>query len=184
MPFKGIDWNKEFPTALEMGKSGKTLVEIGDHYGVTRQRIKQVFERFNVDPKTVGITVRAERKRKERDAAHYTKWGDREQDLYAEKRAKYLAKKANATRIGVEFTVPFSEILFPTHCPILGLELDYFAEGRQENSVSFDRLDTSKGYVTGNVVILSWRANRIKNDGTAEEHRQIADYLDKVKESL
>jgi hypothetical protein len=62
---------------------------------------------------------------------------------------------------------------------LLGIELDYFAERTQENSPSFDRVDSSKGYVKGNVIVCSWRANRIKNDGTAEEHRKIYEFLSK-----
>jgi hypothetical protein len=34
--------------------------------------------------------------------------------------------------------------------------------------------------VKGNVEVMSWRANRIKNNGTPEEHRKIANYLEKV----
>jgi hypothetical protein len=94
-------------------------------------------------------------------------------------REKYRLKKANANRSGKEFTIAFGELDFPTHCPILGIELDYFSEGRQENSPSFDRFDPSKGYVSGNVAVVSWRANRIKNDGTADEHQKIADWMSK-----
>jgi hypothetical protein len=25
--------------------------------------------------------------------------------------------------------------------------------------------------------VMSWRANRIKNDGTSQEHQQIADFM-------
>jgi hypothetical protein len=57
------------------------------------------------------------------------------------------------------------------------MELDYFSDSRTENSVTFDRIDPSKDYISGNVVIISWRANRIKNDGTAEEHQKIADFI-------
>jgi hypothetical protein len=64
-------------------------------------------------------------------------------------------------------------------CPVFGLELDWFAEARKENSPSFDRVDPKLGYIKGNVQIISARANRIKNDGTAEEHRLIAAYMDK-----
>ena len=177
MAFKGINWKEEFPKLLEMGQKGRTYEECARHYGVTRERIRQVFKKFGVDPETIGIRVRSKRSREQQARDYFLKWGDKAQDLYKEKRAKYRSKKSNATRLGIEFTIPFSAIEFPTHCPILGLELDYFAEGVQENSVSFDRLDTTKGYIEGNVVVVSWRANRIKNNGTEGEHRLIADYL-------
>jgi hypothetical protein len=100
-------------------------------------------------------------------------------DLDRTQRARFTRKKQNSKQTGWEWLVKFHEINWPTHCPILGLEIDYFTEIRKENSASFDRIDNSKGYVKGNVHIISWRANRIKNDGTAEEHRKIADYLEK-----
>lgn len=180
MTFTGIDWNEKLSEAVELGRSGKTFDEIGKHFGVSRQRIQQVFKQFNVDPQEIGCKVRSKRSRETEAARYWLKWGDTDQQLYAEKRQKYRAKKANSKRKGWEFSVPFSEITFPTHCPILGIELDYLTEGIQENSVSFDRIDTSKGYVSGNVVVVSWRANRIKNDGSWEEHQKIADFYKKM----
>lgn len=42
---------------------------------------------------------------------------------------------------------------------------------------SIDCIIPAKGYVPGNIAIISWRANRIKNNGTLEEHEQIAAWL-------
>jgi hypothetical protein len=110
------------------------------------------------------------------------KWGHypeeasvREQDAYQAFREKFRRKKASNYKH--EWTIDFGDLTFPTHCPVLGIQLDYFTHERQENSVSFDRIDPTKGYIKGNVVVMSWRANRIKNDGTAEEHQKIADFL-------
>lgn len=41
-----------------------------------------------------------------------------------------------------------------------------------------DRLAAGKGYVPGNVAIISMRANQIKNDATAEEHCRVAAWMD------
>ncbi len=41
-----------------------------------------------------------------------------------------------------------------------------------------DRKDNSRGYVHGNVVIMSLRANMLKNNGTAAEHRAIANWME------
>jgi hypothetical protein len=86
-------------------------------------------------------------------------------------------KKNNAKQNGIEFTILPSDIEWATHCPILGIELDWLSVRRKEDSPEFDRIDPAKGYVPGNVAILSKRANRIKNDGTAEEHRKIFEWL-------
>jgi hypothetical protein len=46
-----------------------------------------------------------------------------------------------------------------------------------DNSPSLNRIDNDKGYVKGNVEILSNRANRLINDGTLEEFRKIVAYI-------
>jgi len=102
-------------------------------------------------------------------------------DLYQECKQRFRRKKQNCKNLNVLFDVEFDDIEWPTHCPVLGIELDYYGMlgSRNPASVSFDRIDSSIGYIPGNVHIISWKANRIKNDGTAEEHRKIADYIDK-----
>lgn len=154
------------------------MTDIAKKYNVSRQRIKQVVAKYIPDWGTnYGRVVRTQLKLKQWES----KWGQKTNtDLYREQRYKFSRKKANATRVGYTWTVEFGEINWPTHCPILGIELDYFAESRQENSPSFDRLDNTKGYEPQNVLIVSWRANRIKNDGTALEHRKIAEFLEKT----
>lgn len=177
------NWKQEFPSILELGRSGKTMQEIADVYGCTREWIRQLYRRNGVDPRSVGIPLRSKLSREEKARLHFLKWGDTAQDLYDVKRAKWRGKKGNAAARGIPFTLTFSEISWPTHCPVLGMELDYMTEGRQENSVSFDRIDDTQGYLDGNVVICSWRANRLKNNGTADEHQKIADFYKKFLQS-
>jgi hypothetical protein len=148
---------------------------------ITKQRVKQICAKEGIDSKK----IRNERQNLEFETKMVAKWGKewnkesvRRSYLYQTMRAKFRSKKANATRLGIEFTINFGDIDFPTHCPILGIELDYFSEnGWSENSPSFDRLNSFLGYVKGNVAIISMRANRLKNNGTAEEHEKIAKFM-------
>jgi hypothetical protein len=64
----------------------------------------------------------------------------------------------------------------PTVCPVLGCPLRYdFTERpgsrRQAHpcAASLDRLDSRRGYVPGNVAVISWRANILKQDATLKE---------------
>ena len=83
----------------------------------------------------------------------------------------------SAARGQLEFTV--DDMFWPEYCPILGIRLVYGKKGRMvDASPSLDRVDPSKGYTLENTRVISNRANRIKNDGTAEEHRKIAAYMD------
>lgn len=176
-----IKWAEEIPKIRELGMKGSTMSDIAELYGVSRQRVKQIIDKFLPNwHDNCGQVV----KRREKADSFYLKHGDKQPtELYRTQKLKFSRKKANAKRIGWEWSIDFGDLHWPTHCPILGMELDYFAESAQENSPSFDQVDAGKGYVKGNVVIMSWRANRIKSNGMSHEHRAIADYLDKLAHS-
>ncbi len=63
----------------------------------------------------------------------------------------------------------------PTHCPVLGVPiLANVRAGPLDSSPSLDRKHPERGYVPGNVRIISNRANRIRSDATAAELSLIA----------
>ena len=175
-----VNWATELSAIKTMGLEGKRMPDIAKHYGVSRQRIKQVLLRYIPDwhERYGGVVIKQKKAIKWKE-----KWGLKvDTDLYREQRTKFNRKRANATRVGFTWTIKFGDLEWPRYCPILGLELDYFAESRKEESPSFDRINNNLGYEKDNVIIISWRANRIKNDGTSSEHRKIADFLDKIKD--
>lgn len=80
-----------------------------------------------------------------------------------------------------KFCLTQDDLDWPSHCPILGIELAYGSqEGATDNSASIDRIDSRFGYVRGNVQIICMRANRIKSDATAEELMKLALYMAKI----
>lgn len=90
--------------------------------------------------------------------------------------------RRRARDYGLDFDLTADDIVIPELCPVLGITLRLdMPEGRRgtacDDSPSIDRVDSAHGYVRGNVRIISWRANRIKNDGNAEEHERIAAYI-------
>lgn len=73
-------------------------------------------------------------------------------------------------------TIADYKALIVTHCPLLGVELSYSAytgNTTPSNYASLDKIDPSKGYVKGNVQIVSFRANTLKNSATLEELKMI-----------
>ncbi len=89
-----------------------------------------------------------------------------------------VARK-RAKESGPQFEIVADALLpLPTHCPVFGTRLRYGGKGFDPNAASIDRLDSTLGYVRGNVAIISRRANMIKNDGTAAEHRAIANWME------
>lgn len=88
-----------------------------------------------------------------------------------EYRAKFMVRtaKRRAKALGLDFNLEESDITFPEVCPILGLKL-VLNEGRPcAASASLDRIDSAKGYVKGNVWVISHKANAMKSNATAEE---------------
>lgn len=93
----------------------------------------------------------------------------------------YLSAKARAKQRGEEFSINIEDIIVPERCPILNIPLKYNRGIKRDDSYSLDRIDSNKGYIKGNIWVISLRANRIKNDSTPQELRLIAD---KVEEAM
>lgn len=89
--------------------------------------------------------------------------------------------RSRAKMRGIEFSITIEEIVIPERCPVFGTALvtgHGRGRGIRDESPSLDRVNNSKGYVSGNVAVISGRANKIKNEGSAEDHRKIADWID------
>lgn len=85
--------------------------------------------------------------------------------------------KRRAKRKGIEFSIIPDDLIIPSHCPIFGTKLVINTGKTGADSPSIDRIDSDKGYIPCNVVIISHRANTIKSSGTAKEHQLIVDWL-------
>jgi hypothetical protein len=88
--------------------------------------------------------------------------------------------KRRAKTSGILFSMSVDDLLpFPSHCPILGIELSYCVASKRAtgSSPSIDRIIPELGYVSGNVHIISNRANIIKNNASIEELVSIATYF-------
>lgn len=85
--------------------------------------------------------------------------------------------KTRAKLKGLAFDLTAEDIHIPKRCPILGIRLEVSSGTATDNSPELDRIDNRKGYVRGNVHVISRRANRIKNDATLAELEKIASYL-------
>lgn len=97
--------------------------------------------------------------------------------------ARYSMLKAAAQRARrkqLEFDLKLTDIEVPSHCPILGLPLHKNANVAGPNSPSLDRIDNNKGYVVGNVAVISKKANNIKSDATLEELEAVVAWLKRV----
>lgn len=78
--------------------------------------------------------------------------------------AKHRAKAA-----GLPFSISVQDIVIPELCPMLKIPLFQANGVLHDNSPSLDKLDATKGYVVGNVRVISYKANRAKNNLTLDE---------------
>lgn len=83
---------------------------------------------------------------------------------YIIRNSKYCAK-----RRGIHFDLKYTDFELPEYCPILGIKIEYEGDGNSPSHATLDRIDNSKGYIPGNVMIISRLANAMKNEATFEQ---------------
>ena len=87
---------------------------------------------------------------------------------YLKKRMYQLA--ATAKRKNLEFNLDEEDLVVPEFCPYLGVRLtQVVGNGVVWDNLSVDRIDSSKGYIKGNIQIISRKANSMKNMATEKE---------------
>lgn len=87
--------------------------------------------------------------------------------------------KNECEKCGIPFEISVDDLEFPSVCEVFGIELDYMKEnkGPADNSPSLDRIIPSKGYVKGNVKIISQKANRMKQNCSYDDAISVARYI-------
>ena len=97
----------------------------------------------------------------------------KKQRLYKSKNwKKYLLKtcQQRSKKANLECSITEEDINIPEFCPILGTKITFeLGKGMVKTNPSIDRIDNSKGYVPGNIQILSRLANYMKFNATKEE---------------
>ena len=97
--------------------------------------------------------------------------------------------KIRAKQKGVDFnlTSKYLKKIFPKNnkCPITGLNFQFGYKDKEKinknNSPSLDRIIPSKGYVEGNVMVISDLMNRMKQDSTYEDIEKLYNFYKKLK---
>lgn len=85
--------------------------------------------------------------------------------------------RARAKSFGLEFNLELSDIVIPEKCPIMGVPL-YAGKGHsRNNSPSLDRIDNSRGYIKGNVAVISQQANSIKREANIKQIENLLKYM-------
>ena len=101
--------------------------------------------------------------------------------------ALYHQLKASAARRGIDFDLnilDLYDLTFPISCPALGIPLQFNRGAAADNSYSIDSINSQRGYTANNIVVVSNRVNRIKNNASLEELRRIVEYYTDLEKEL
>lgn len=130
-----------------------------------------------------------------------TEWNIRV-NFYKDLKAKATFLRENLARAAkrdnpetIEITVDYLLLLGVKQkwmCNIYGVPLEFVRGGQwwQNNwcnpsSCTIDRIDSDKGYIPGNVQLLTWKANCFKQDFSQEELFEFANsFLNRHKQGL
>lgn len=149
--------------AVRSGRTSRCRTCLGNYYRRDRER---VLERQRSRRQT------EEGRQRERTWQRERRKADPPTRMIQEARARAKLK-------GLEFDIDRSDIVLPATCPVLGVPIATgLGRPRQDSAPSIDRIDTTRGYVRGNVTVISWRANRLKSDATVEELRALVRFCE------
>lgn len=85
---------------------------------------------------------------------------------------KYILQraKARAKFKNLDFDLTEEDIFIPVLCPYLRIPLTNLnGKGFHDSNISLDRIDNSKGYIKGNVEVISVLANKMKSNASQEQ---------------
>lgn len=85
--------------------------------------------------------------------------------------------RKRASLFNLDYNLEVEDIILPEECPILKHKFEIGKTGGSKYSYSLDRIDPSKGYVKGNVQVISRLANAMKNEASPEELKLFANYI-------
>lgn len=133
-------------------------------------------------------TVFSKEAKSEYDLAYREKHRDK---LIANAKAKYLKTRhtkrniltrarARAKKQNVPFDLQIEDFEIPEICPVLGIKLSFSSGKASDASPSLDKIIPSKGYVKGNIAMMSMRANRIKHDSSIDEIEKLLYWMKTV----
>lgn len=104
----------------------------------------------------------------------------RRRNTYKKQHKEYLmlsGAKLKAKKKGLEFDLTIEDIIIPETCPLLNIPLGKKNVKISENSPTLDRIDNSKGYIKGNIWVISNRANKMKGDFSIKEFKTFLSNL-------
>jgi hypothetical protein len=140
--------------------------------------MKQI-EMFTLTEDTQLTTLTSLERKREKTKVWKEKNPKRQWAGTAYKSAKFRAKGKG---IPFNLTIDYLLSIVTDSCPVFNTEFKFSGNKVARNeSPSLDRIDPSKGYVEGNLVVISNKANNIKSAYKSTDIFKVAEWLQKIE---
>lgn len=129
------------------------------------------FECFTKQKNTLfGLATKCKECRKPERVVNNARWQNKPCEYRLWSRAQRRAKMK-----AIPFTITLEDIQIPELCPVFGKPL---IDGDKDWAPSLDQHVPRGGYVPGNVVVMSRRANLLKNNASLQELVALVAYME------
>lgn len=189
MPFDKVEYHKKYyaknresilAKVEEYTKNNKEKVMLRrkKHYEKNKERLLEYRKQYYAEH---GEEANAKRQEKIRNIKKHS-------DLtYSFLNKKILGCQARGKKIEKNCSLTTEELLelIPKdlRCPVFGTKF-LFGRGLNQSSMSIDRIDNNKGYHKNNIVVVSFKANAMKNSATLKELYQVADFYYELEKKV
>jgi hypothetical protein len=99
-----------------------------------------------------------------------------------------ISSRSRAKERGMEHNLEKGDLYIPDCCPVLNVRMytqrsmnEEMTVAKLNHSPQLDRIDPNKGYIHGNVIVVSAKANRIKSNATPEEILLVAEFYQNLE---
>jgi hypothetical protein len=177
MPYKDKEKERAYQAAYRTANQEKVRAAKKKYRTANQERLRAYDKEYyaaNLEKKREyckDYRVLNREKAREYRAAYY----GANLELQMWRKAKNRAKAKN-----IPFTLTPNDINIPSTCPVLGTKLERGRGKPGPNSPSLDRIVPARGYVPENVIVVSHRANVIKNDATPEELALVTAFYQQI----
>jgi len=119
-----------------------------------------------------GIANQCKKCRKPISKRYYDKWLKDNPEM-----RMLVSARSRAKRYNYPFDITIEDIVIPEFCPVLGIKLERNGGSCNYATPSLDKMIPELGYVKGNINVISWRANWIKQNATLEEITKLVKWM-------
>ena len=139
------------------------------------------FYKRKSDKTAIRLTCKDCQKKQIRD--YYQKDPERARKLRKKNRRKdhrqslINSARCRAKSLKIPFSITKDDVIIPDRCPCFGTKLIQGEIKSYENSATIDQIIPGKGYVKGNIQVISLKANTMKSNATNKQLKEFSKWI-------